>query len=178
MHELSIVTSIVETVTETLAACIQGARVLGGAAARGRAGLGDSRVAGVLLGHCQRGNAAGGLAAGGQRAAGGDALRAVRRRMSSWRACRASAARVAASRAAICGRGASWRLIRLRLKTAEVRAHDDPDCGAAAGNSEEERRAGGGAAGELRGRRRAGAEPGLQPRHGQDGLSGADAAGS
>ena len=49
------------------------------------------------------------------------------------------------------------------------------DCGAAAGNSEEERRAGGGVASELRGRRRAGAQPGFKPGDGQDGVSGVDA---
>ena len=51
------------------------------------------------------------------------------------------------------------------------RSHDDADCGAAAGNPEEERRAGAGAARAVSSGGRAGAEPGVEPGHGEDGVS-------
>ena len=65
MHELSIVSSVVETVTESLAA-YPGARVEEVRLRVGALAVGGCGFAGVLLGDCDGGHAAGGLAAGGE----------------------------------------------------------------------------------------------------------------
>ena len=137
MHELSIVSSIVDSVTETLAA-YPGARVK---EVRLRVGALASVVEDSLqfcYGIATEDTPLEGSALVVKIAAGGCCIATLRRRMWRSRACRAFAVPAATSRFQICGRAANWRLNPSRLTKLRKR-YDHPDCGAAAGNPEEER---------------------------------------